>query len=158
MKCAPIPHLPQGSGIPREKIAEAVMNRIFLLSAALLFAAGCAGAPVREEAAVPAPGDVEVDLLADSYSFTPSLLTVPAEKPVVLRIRNEAAVIPHSFVLKSPQGTVIANRHLKKNGETRIRLSPLAAGTYTFYCDESFLGRSHRNKGMEGKLEATGGK
>lgn len=32
----------------------------------------------------------------------------------------------------------------------------LAAGAYTFHCDKSFLGMSHRGKGMEGKMEARG--
>lgn len=32
----------------------------------------------------------------------------------------------------------------------------LAAGSCTFYCDKSFMGMSHRGKGMEGKMEARG--
>ena len=120
----------------------------------LLLAAGCAGAPVREEAVVASPGEAVVDLRAESYSFTPSNLTVPAGKPLVLRIRNEATHIPHSFVLENGGGTVIVRQNLKKGGDTLIRLAPLPAGVYTFYCDKSLLGMTHRGKGMEGKLEA----
>ncbi|MBI5575924.1 MAG: cupredoxin domain-containing protein [Deltaproteobacteria bacterium] len=123
---------------------------------AVLIAAGCAGAPVREEAGEPVPGETVVDILADSYSFTPSRMTVPAGKHIAFRIRNEATVIPHSFVLENAGGGVIARQPLKKGGETVIRLSPLSPGIYTFYCDESFLGMSHRKKGMEGKLEVKG--
>ncbi|NJD62920.1 MAG: quinol oxidase [Deltaproteobacteria bacterium] len=129
------------------------MKRWMLLSA-LMFAAGCAGAPVREGAVTVAPGEQVVDLRAGSYFFAPASLSIPAEKPVVLRIRNEASVIPHSFVLAGPGGNVLVRKPLRKGGETLIRLSPLPAGTYTFYCDKSFLGSTHRSKGMQGKLEA----
>jgi len=120
----------------------------------LLLAAGCAGAPVREGTVVPAPGETVVELKAESYSFTPSNLTVPAGKPLVLKIRNEATVIPHSFVLETADGTVLVRQSLIKGGETLIRIAPLPAGSYPFYCAESFLGSTHRGKGMEGKLEA----
>lgn len=119
-----------------------------------LLAAGCAGAPVHEEAATAVPGETVIDLRAESYSFTPARLTVPAEKPLVLRVRNEATFIPHSFVLENSGGEVIVRHPLKRGGETLIRLSHLPPGVYTFYCDKSFLGTSHRKKGMEGKLEA----
>lgn len=122
----------------------------------LLLAAGCAGAPVRQEAIVPAPGETVVELKAESYSFTPSTLTVPAGKPLILRIRNEATVIPHSFVLENGSGTVLVRQPLIKGSETLIRIAPLAAGSYPFYCAESLLGSTHRGKGMEGKLEAKG--
>jgi plastocyanin len=128
------------------------MKRWFPL-AVFLLAAGCAGAPVHEEAATAVPGETVVDLRAESYFFTPARLTVPADKPFVLRIRNEATVIPHSFVLENSGGAAIVRHSLKKGGETVIRFSPLPAGVYTFYCDKSFLGMSHRKKGMEGKLE-----
>lgn len=122
----------------------------------LLLAVGCAGAPVREEAATVAPGETVIDMRAESYYFTPARLTVPAGKPLILRIRNDATVIPHSFVLENPGGGILVRQALKKGGETLIRLSPLPAGAYTFYCDKSFLGMSHRGKGMEGKMEAIG--
>lgn len=127
----------------------------WMLLAALMIAAGCAGAPVREGAVTVAPGEKVVDLRAGSYFFSPALLSIPAEKPVVLRIHNEATLIPHSFVLENPGGNVLIRQSLSKGGETLVRLSPLPAGTYTFYCDESFLGSTHRSKGMQGKLEAT---
>ncbi len=129
---------------------------VLVLSFALLLAAGCAGTPVREEAVAPAPGDTVVDIRAASYSFTPSNITVPAGKPLVFRIRNDSGLIPHSFVLASPQGTVIVDRDLVKNGETLVRVPPLSPGIYPFYCDETILGKSHRSLGMEGKIEAKG--
>jgi len=120
----------------------------------LALAVGCSGAPVREEAVTAAPGERLVDLKAASYSFTPAHLSVPADRPVVIRIRTEDTLIPHSFILESPGGNIIVRQSLTKGGETLVRLAPLPAGTYVFYCDKSFLGSSHRMKGMEGKLEA----
>lgn len=128
------------------------MNR-WLVLGFLLLAAGCSGAPVREGAVPAAPGEKVVELRAKSYSFTPPHLSVPADKPVVIRIHNEATLIPHSFVLVGPGGKVVVRQSLAKEGETLVRIAPMPAGTYVFYCDKSFLGSTHRGKGMEGKLE-----
>jgi len=147
----PVPHL-----IEKDR-GDSSMSRGILLASVFMLALGCAGAKVREGAVTVAPGEAAVDLKAESYYFTPANLAVPAEKPVVIRIQNEATVIPHSFVLENSSGNVILRQTLRKGGETLIRLAPLPAGVYTFYCDKSFLGMSHRKKGMEGKLEARGG-
>jgi heme/copper-type cytochrome/quinol oxidase subunit 2 len=130
----------------------------WILSAILILAAGCAGAPVREGAVTVAPGERLVELKAESYYFTPAYLAVPADRPVVLRIHNEATLIPHSFVLEGAGGNIIVRQSLAKGGDTLVRLAPLPAGAYTFYCDKSFMGMSHRKKGMVGKLEALPGK
>ncbi|MBE0603586.1 MAG: cupredoxin domain-containing protein [Deltaproteobacteria bacterium] len=128
--------------------------RKWLVFGILVLAAGCSGAPVREGAVNVAPGERVVELKAESYSFTPANLAVPANTPVVLRIHTVDTFVPHSFILEGPGGNVIVSRQLAKGGDTLVRLSPLPAGTYVFYCDKAFLGSSHRSKGMEGKLEA----
>jgi hypothetical protein len=134
------------------------MKRGLLLSCVCLIAFGCAGAPVREGAVTVAPGERLVELKAESYYFTPAYLSVPAERPLVIRVHNEATFIPHSFVLESSGGNVIVRQPLAKGGDTLVRIAPLPAGAYTFYCDKSFMGMSHRKKGMVGKLEALPGK
>ena len=122
----------------------------------LIVLAGCAGAPGPEQAAhTVAPGEPTIDLHAESFAFSPARLIVPAEKQWVLRVRNEATLIPHSFVLEKEGGGIIVRQELKKGGETVIRIPPLSAGIYNFYCDKSYLGISHRSKGMEGVIEAT---
>ena len=127
----------------------------WLLPAALVLAAGCAAAPVREGAVTVAPGERLIEMKAQSYFFTPAHLSVPADRPLVIRIHNEATLIPHSFVLESAGGNVIVRQPLAKGGDTLVRLAPLPPGTYSFYCDKSFLGTTHRQKGMLGSLEAT---
>lgn len=120
----------------------------------LALAAGCSGAPVREGAVSVAPEERVVELKAESYSFTPANLAVPANTPVVLRIHTVDTLVPHTFILEGPGGNVIVRSSLAKGGDTLVRLSPLPAGAYVFYCDKAFLGSSHRAKGMEGRLEA----
>lgn len=132
------------------------MNRfipVALLMTALA-AAGCAGPAVRGESAAPPAGETTFDVVAKSYAFTPSVLNVPSGKPFAIRVRNEATVVPHSFVLEGPGGSVAARQELARGGETILRIPALPPGTYPFYCDKSFLGTSHRGKGMEGKLIA----
>lgn len=126
----------------------------WILSTVLFLVAGCAAAPVREGAVTVAPGERLIELKAESYHFTPAHLAVPADRPLVIRVHNEATLIPHSFVLESAGGNIIVRQSLTKGGDTLVRLAPLPAGAYTFYCDKSFLGMSHRKKGMAGKLEA----
>ncbi|MBP2676263.1 MAG: uncharacterized protein H6Q84_3103 [Deltaproteobacteria bacterium] len=131
------------------------MNSWRLLSV-LIVLSGCAGAPGREPAVhTVAPGEITVDLHAESFAFSPARLIVPAGKPLVLRVQNEATLIPHSFVLENEGGGIIVRQVLKKGGETVLRIPPLSAGMYTFYCDKSYMGISHRSKGMEGVIEAT---
>jgi len=127
--------------------------RRWLVFGVLALAAGCSGAPVREGAVDVAPQERVVDLKAASYSFTPASLAVPANTPVTIRIHTVDTLVPHSFILEGPGGNVIVSQPLAKGGDTLVRLSPLPAGAYVFYCDKSFLGSSHRAKGMEGKLE-----
>ena len=122
----------------------------------LIVLTGCAGAPGREQAShTVAPGEPTIDLHAESFAFSPSRLIIPAEKRFVLRVQNEATLIPHSFVLEKEGAGIIVHQELEKGGETRIRIPPLSAGIYNFYCDKSYMGISHRKEGMEGTIEAT---
>jgi hypothetical protein len=135
---------------------------LLLLLPAVLLAAGCAARhPAREGAAAapqPAgPREQIVDLLAGSYFFTPPRIRVGAGAPAVIRVTDKATVISHDFVLEGPDGRVIVKRELSRGGVTDISLPPLPEGTYVFYCDKSFLGMSHRSKGMEGRLEVVPG-
>lgn len=132
------------------------MNRRFL-AACLVLAAGCAAPQVRDEAAFPRPGERVLSVRAGSYFFEPAILSMPEAEPVVLRVSNEATLIPHSFVLAGPGGKVLFRQELAKGGETILRLPPLKAGTYAFYCDHSLMGTTHRGKGMQGTITVTAG-
>ena len=127
----------------------------FLAVAFLLAITGCAGPQIREEAITPAPGEKAIDLRAESYFFDPPRISLPAGESVVVRVSTESGIAPHSFVVADPGGKIIARQELNKGGKTLLRLPPLPAGTYSFYCDKSFLGKSHRERGMRGELIVT---
>ena len=127
----------------------------FLAVAILLAITGCAGPQIREEAITPAPGEKVLDLRAGSYFFDPPRISLPAGESVVVRVSTESGIVPHSFVVADSGGKIIARRELAKGGKTYLRLPPLPAGTYSFYCDRSFLGKSHRERGMRGGLVVT---
>jgi len=127
----------------------------WLIQGLLVLLAGCSGTPVKDVPATVPSTEKLVELKADNYSFTPTRLSVPANTPVVIRIHDESRLVPHAFVLEGLDGKVIVRQSLSKSDDTMIRLAPMPAGTYVFYCDKSFLGSSHRAKGMEGKLEVT---
>jgi plastocyanin len=127
----------------------------FLAVAILLAITGCAGPQIREEAITPAPGEKVLDLRAGSYFFAPPRTSFPAGESVVVRVSTESGIAPHAFVLAAPDGKIIVRRELNTGGETFLRVPPLPAGTYSFYCDRSFLGKSHRERGMRGELVVT---
>jgi plastocyanin len=145
------------SGSSNRKMGTATVKAAVLLAAALvLAAAGCAGPQVRDgEVPEAKPEETTIDLLAGSYFFSPNGIAVPAGEPSTLRVHNNASIVPHSFVLEDPGGKVVVRRELKPGDVTVIRLPALPEGTYTFYCDKSILGMSHRAKGMEGTLTVT---
>ena len=132
------------------------MNRRFL-AACFILTVGCAAPQVREATAPIRPEERVVSLRAGSYFFEPATLSIPADVPVVLRITNKATLIPHSFVLAGPGGMVLFRQELEKGDETILRLPPLTAGTYPFYCDHSMMGMNHRGKGMEGTIHVMAG-
>jgi plastocyanin len=138
-------------------MGTATLKAAVLLAAALvLAAAGCAGPQVKEREAPEArPEGTAVDLLAGSYFFSPNRIAVPAGEPIAIRVHNNASIVPHSFVLEDSDGNVVVRRELSPGDVTVIRLPALPEGTYTFYCDKSILGMSHRAKGMEGTLTVT---
>jgi plastocyanin len=124
----------------------------FVAAAVLLAIAGCAGPQVREDAITPVPGEKVLDLRAGSYFFDPSRISLPAGVSAVVRVSTEPGLAPHSFVLAAPDGKIIVRRELTIGGETFLRLPPLPPGTYPFFCDRSFLGKSHKERGMRGEL------
>ena len=129
--------------------------RWFLTGAVLLAVAGCNGPQVREDAIKPAPGEKVFDLRAGSYFFDPARISLPAGESAVVRVSTESGIAPHSFVLAAPDGKIIVRRELTTGEETFLRVPPLPAGTYLFFCDRSFLGKSHRDRGMRGELTVT---
>ncbi|MBI5237189.1 MAG: cupredoxin domain-containing protein [Deltaproteobacteria bacterium] len=104
--------------------------------------------------AVVGPDGVEhVEITAGSYFFKPVHIVVKVNVPVELTLRSESSIIPHNFVLNAPEAGMDVSVSLSREPKT-VQVTPTKAGTYDFYCDRRFLFfRSHRARGMEGKLE-----
>ena len=98
-------------------------------------------------------GVQRVEITAGSYFFKPEHIIVKAGVPVELAIRNESRLVPHNFVMKSPEAGMEFSEKLS-DSLTIVRFTPSLPGKYTFYCDKKLLFfKSHRDRGMEGVIE-----
>ena len=90
----------------------------------------------------------------DSYSYTPNHLIVEAGKPVVLTLTSVTTIIPHNFIIKDPAGNLSVEQDVSAGKTVIITFTPAQPGTFPIYCDKRLWPLpSHRDKGMEGKLE-----
>ncbi|HBG45372.1 MAG TPA: quinol oxidase [Deltaproteobacteria bacterium] len=100
-----------------------------------------------------ATGVQRVEITGGSYFFRPGRIVVKAGVPVELVLKSESAIIPHNFVLKSPEAGIDISVRLERE-PTTLRFTPAKSGQLTFYCDKKFfLLKSHREHGMEGTIE-----
>jgi plastocyanin len=97
------------------------------------------------------PQVIEVKL--ESYAIKPDTITVKVGQPVTLKVKNEATFIPHNLIIKAPEAGIDVKLDLSagKNGE--VSFTPTKAGSYEMICDkEPPIGKSHKQKGMHGRL------
>jgi len=120
----------------------------------MLFAMPALVSSAEENALVAETNGVQrVELTAGSYFFKPEHIIVKAGVPVELAIRNESRLVPHNFVMKSPEAGMEFSEKLS-DSLTIVRFTPALPGKYTFYCDKKLLFfKSHRDRGMEGVIE-----
>jgi plastocyanin len=105
------------------------------------------------QAVVGADGKQRVDILGGSYFFKPDHVIVKANVPVVLSVKREWGIVPHTFVLKIPQSGIMIDESLSVDAKT-VEFTPTVPGKYTFYCKNKLLFfKSHEDKGMKGILE-----
>lgn len=98
-------------------------------------------------------GAQRVEITAGTYFFKPEHIIVKAGVPVELVIRNESKLIPHNFVMNSPEAGMDFSEQLS-DSLTIIRFTPAVPGKYSFFCDKKLLFfKSHRDRGMEGEIE-----
>lgn len=110
--------------------------------------------------AVPVIIEAEADgvqrgaITLDSYSYFPSHIVVQAGKPVELTVTSLTMLTPHNFVLKEQDAGLTVDEDVSAGSRKIIRFTPRQAGLFLFYCDKKLLFfKSHREKGMEGRLE-----
>jgi heme/copper-type cytochrome/quinol oxidase subunit 2 len=103
---------------------------------------------------VAADGVQRATVTLDSYSYTPNHLIVEAGKPVELTLTSVTTFAPHNFIIKEPAGSLSVEQDVSAGKTVTITFTPTQPGTFPIYCDKRLWPfPSHRDKGMEGKLE-----
>jgi plastocyanin len=105
-------------------------------------------------AEIGADGVQRATITMDSYSYSPNHLIVQAGKPVELTLTSVTTIVPHNFILKDPAAGLNIEKDVSAGKTDKVTFAPTQAGTVTFYCDRRLWPMpSHRDKGMEGRLE-----
>jgi heme/copper-type cytochrome/quinol oxidase subunit 2 len=138
------------------------MRSLSLPSSFGLSLALVAGALAAEPASMGPPFTVPTDsdgvqrttVILDSYSYEPAHLVVEKGKPVELTLKSVTILTPHNFIIKDPSGSLSVEQDVSAGKTTVLKFTPMHAGTFPIYCDKRLWPLpSHRDKGMEGKLE-----
>jgi len=110
------------------------------------------GPPVVIPAA--ADGVQRATVMLDSYSYSPNHLIVEAGKPVELTLTSVTTFTPHNFIIKDSAGSLSVEQDVSAGKTVTITFTPPQPGLFPIYCDKRLWPLpSHRDKGMEGKLE-----
>ncbi len=97
-----------------------------------------------------ADGVQRATITLDSYSYSPDRLIVQTGKPVELTLTSVTTITPHNFIIKE----LAIEQDIGAGKTVTVRFTPMQPGAYLFYCDKKLLFLpSHREKGMEGRLE-----
>jgi heme/copper-type cytochrome/quinol oxidase subunit 2 len=107
---------------------------------------------------VTVPTDVDgvqrTTVILDSYSYEPAHLIVEKGKPVELTLKSITTLTPHNYIVKDPAGSLSVEQDVSAGKTAVLKFTPTQAGIFPIYCDKRLWPLpSHRDKGMEGKLE-----
>ena len=101
-----------------------------------------------------ADGVQRATITLDSYSYSPNHLIVEAGKPVELTLLSVTIITPHNFIIKDPAGSLSVEQDVSAGKTVTLKFMPTQPGTFPIYCDKRLWPMpSHRDKGMEAKLE-----
>ncbi|MDN0081723.1 quinol oxidase [Crenobacter sp. SG2305] len=121
-----------------------------VLAAASLFASG---EEALYRATTDADGVQRIAIVGGNYFFKPNRIIARVNVPVELSVRVEPGMIPHAFVLETPQGDKVTELKLGGKAQT-VTFTPKRVGRYLFYCPNKLLFfKSHREEGMSGYLD-----
>lgn len=103
---------------------------------------------------VDSDGVQRTTVILDSYSYQPGHLIVEKGKPVELTLKSVTILTPHNFIIKDPGGSLAVEQDVSAGKTALLKFTPMQSGTFPIYCDKRLWPwPSHRDKGMEGKLE-----
>lgn len=95
----------------------------------------------------------QVTVHLGDYRFQPDTIEVVAGRPVELVLVNDDKITPHTFTIKESSAGIELDAKASAGESTTLRFTPQTAGVYTFYCTKKLpFMKSHRERGMEGKL------
>ncbi|MBI4493615.1 MAG: cupredoxin domain-containing protein [Chloroflexi bacterium] len=116
-----------------------------LLLAGLLLASGCAG-PAGQAGGGGQPGaPQQVTVQASEFKFEPASVTVRANQPVQVTLRNTGSVL-HDWTVQSLDGQVQVTA---QSGQSATgQFTPTRPGTYRIVCTQP----GHEQAGMVGQL------
>lgn len=87
------------------------------------------------------------------YRFHPDTIEVVTGRPVELTLVDDDKITPHNFTLKDPGAGLDLSANISAGKSATLRFIPRTAGSYVFYCNKKLpFMKSHRERGMEGKL------
>ena len=100
------------------------------------------------------PDNVQrLEITVDSYSFTPNRFVVKKDIPVELILKSVTWIVPHNFVLKSPEAGITIEQEIGSGDTTIVRFTPTRIGEFKFSCTKKILFfPSHEEQGMVGTL------
>lgn len=125
-----------------------------LTLAAVTFAAEPASMGPPFTVPIDSDGVQRTTVILDSYSYQPAHLIVEKGKPVELTLKSVTTLIPHNFIIKDPAGSLSIEQDTGAGKTALLKFTPMQSGTFPIYCDKRLWPLpSHRDKGMEGKLE-----
>jgi plastocyanin len=103
---------------------------------------------------ISADGVQRATVTLDSYSYSPGHLVVEAGKPVELTLTSVTLITPHNFIIDDPAAGFSVEQEVSAGKTVTITFTPSQTGLFPIYCDKRLWPMpSHRDKGMEGKLE-----
>lgn len=93
-------------------------------------------------------GSIKVTMT--EFKFDPSSITVPSGKVVFFLVN--AGTVSHDMIIQDSGNNHVASSELISAGDSfTFTVDNIAAGTYTFYCDQP----GHEASGMKGTLTVT---
>lgn len=116
---------------------------VSVLAVALL--AGCGGGSSTAQPA----GSTMVTMT--EFKFNPATINLPSGK-VVFYLVNAGNGTSHNLIIRDSTGKRLAGSNLVSAGDSVVfTVDNIAAGTYTYFCDQP----GHEGSGMKGTLTVT---
>jgi plastocyanin domain-containing protein len=118
-----------------------------VMTTGMLLAAETVVVPIAED------GVQRLELLVDSNFFKPNRFAVKQNIPVELIFMSVTVIVPHNFVLKSPEAGLKIEEDIAPGEKKVVRFTPTRVGEFNFSCTKKLLFfPSHEELGMVGTM------